>query len=142
MKKNKYYKTDCETMSFLQKGEILYLASKKKTLKQISEQTKRSVDWIKTIIEALNGTKAKKELIDYYDRINNTPEGSVNRKSKSNIKRSTNKRNNKRKTRKTVFKHSTTRHRISKSERCDCKNNTRHDSIVESLRKHQDYAGE
>ena len=142
MKKNKYYKTDCETMSFLQKGEILYLASKKKTLKQISKQTKRSVDWIKTILEALDGTKAKKELIDYYERINNKPEGSVNRKSKSNIKRSTNKRNNKRKTRKTITKHNIKRHRVPRHIRCDCKNNTGHDSIVESLRKHQDYAGE
>lgn len=62
----KYQKGDCEPMTLMQKGEILYLDSIGTTKKEIAGKTGRSMEWVGNIIGALAGTKTRLDLIEKY----------------------------------------------------------------------------
>lgn len=62
----KWPKNDQETMTPIQKGEILYLNSIGRTKKQIAGVTGRSMGWIVDVIAALAGTETRDRLISEY----------------------------------------------------------------------------
>ena len=64
----KWPNSDQETMTTIQKGEILYLDSVGKTKKQIAGTTGRSMEWIELVIGALAGTGVREDLIEKYKK--------------------------------------------------------------------------
>ena len=62
----KWPTSDQETMTPIQKGEILYLDSISKTKKEIAGITGRSMAWIEDVVAALAGTEASDNLIAEY----------------------------------------------------------------------------
>lgn len=147
--------TDSKSMSFKDKGRILTLVDSNTKLSAIVELTSWSEERIKNVIEGMSGTRAWtdakivwKEGKDgsRYNRTNNTSgKTSNNRKSRSNV--------NGTRTNKTRIRSSKGTLPKSGSKQCKSSYNRgkqgrvgsqdQHDTtLVETLRKSKDYAGE
>ena len=143
------FQTDSVPMSPTQKGEILYLFSQKHTPLDIAEKVNRSIDWIMNITGGITGN-ARQELINQYLEEKDNAESFRNSKSKtktavqSTPKRSTNSRNNSRKTKRAVSIRTHERRRNSQrsEQQHDSGISTGKSRIVDTLRKSKDYMGE
>ena len=164
MKSNKlknnlqFKKTDCQVMTLLNKGEILFMNKQGFTIRDITKAVNRSKDWVSNIIGALTGSDIEEELLDLWgDKQDENTENRTNKKTTSvrgtrvKIKQRRNKKMYPKRVYKTISGNRVIKHKPNIQSRIPGDNSgnineprksRKSTKIIDTFRNHVDYQGE